>query len=224
MAENKENFVIANTQLICSPLVPEIKLHLATDAMALWQMTEAELNASGLAPPFWAFAWAGGQAIARYILDNPVTVAGKNVLDVASGSGISGLAALFSSAANVSMNEVDSFAKAAIVLNGKANKVATRMGVLTRDILEEPILTENGTIFWEVVLAGDVFYENSMAYRMLEFLKRHADSGATVLVGDPGRNYLPISNLKQLARYSVKTPTALENSDQLETSVYQFIS
>ena len=223
MAGDPESFIRANTALAHPPLVPELKLYLATDAVALWEMTEAELDKAGLAPPFWAFAWAGGQALARFIIDTPVTVAGKRVLDLAAGGGVAGLAALWASAAHVAANEVDRFAAAAIAMNGEANQLGDGLEVVLRDMLDEPVLADDGAALWDVVLAGDVCYERPMAGRMFAWLQRHADAGALVLIGDPGRNYVPVDGVREVAHYPVPTPLALEDQEIRDTAVLRVL-
>lgn len=211
MANDPIAFIRANTELTNPPLVPELKLHLATDAVGLWEMTETELELSGVPLPFWAFAWAGGQALARFIIDTPETVAGKRVLDLASGGGMVGLAALWASAAHVTANEIDAYAAATIALNAEANDLTRGLEVVLRDMLEEPVLADDGGPLWDVVLAGDVCYERPMAERMLIWLARHANAGALVLMGDPGRTYLPTIGLSEVGSYKVPTPLELED-------------
>ncbi len=216
-------FIRANTVMAPSPLVPELRLHLASDAVALWEMTEAELERAGLPPPFWAFAWAGGQALARFIIDTPETVAGRRVLDLAAGGGIAGLAALWASAAHVTANEIDAHACAAIALNAEINGLSAGLEVIERDMLDEPVLANDGGPLWDVVLAGDVCYERPMAERMLAWLARHAAAGALVLIGDPGRAYLPTIGLQEVARYHVPTPLDLEDREIRDTGVLRVL-
>src|SRR2546423_5232797 len=177
-----EAFVRAHTAVAASPFLPQIRLHLAGDAFALWEQTERDLGGGVSAPPFWAFPWAGGQALARYLSEQPETVRGRTVLDLAAGSGLVAIAAAMTGAATVTATEIDPHAAAAIALNAAANdvKVDVRLG----DVLDE----DAGT---EVVLAGDVFYSREMAGRVLAFLDRTRSAGAEVLVGDPGRANLP---------------------------------
>ena len=216
-------FIRANTVMAPSPLVPELRLHLASDAVALWEMTEAELERAGLPPPFWAFAWAGGQALARFIIDTPETVAGRRVLDLAAGGGIAGLAALWASAAHVTANEIDAHAAAAIALTAEINGLAAGLEIIKRDMLDEPVLANDGGPLWDVVLAGDVGYERPMAERMLAWLARHAAAGALVLIGDPGRAYLPTIGLQEVARYQVPTPLDLEDREIRDTGVLRVL-
>jgi predicted nicotinamide N-methyase len=176
------------------PLVPEVSLHLADDAIVLRARLEAQRGAA-LPPPFWADAWAGGQAVARYVLDHPEIVAGRKVLDVASGSGLVAIAAAMAGARNVTANDIDPYALTAIALNARTNGVAVEISRV--DLLDG----DSGDA--DVVLAGDVFYTDLLAERMLSFLHRAAARGARVLVGDPGRSYLPHDRLDVVATYQV---------------------
>jgi predicted nicotinamide N-methyase len=185
------------------PFVPEVRLHLAEDAIVLRARLEAEAGGA-LSPPFWADAWAGGQAVARYVLDHPDVVAGRRVLDVASGSGLVAIAAALAGAAAVTANDIDRYALAAITLNARANDVVVEAS--HGDLLDGD---GDGA---EVVLAGDVFYNRSMAERMLSFLQRAATRGARVLVGDPGRAYLPNDRLEVVASYQVSMMGAPEDA------------
>jgi predicted nicotinamide N-methyase len=208
-------FIRANTAVEAPPLVPEIRLWLASEAVALWQAGEAELAATGLPPPYWAFAWAGGQALARYLLDHPEQAAGKRVFDFAAGSGLSAIAAAKAGAATVTANEVDPFAAAAIGLNAALNG-ATIM-VLEGDVIDDPGAD------WDLVLAGDVFYERDLAARVEPWLRHLAAAGATVLVGDPGRGFLPKAGLERLTAYAVKTDRALEDTDLRNAVVWRLL-
>ena len=207
-------FIRANTQLLAPPHTPEIRLHLATELVPIWQKTEEELAAIGVPPPFWAFAWAGGQALARYLLDHPDTVQGKRVLDFASGSGLSAIAAAKAGARDVLATEIDPFAIAAIGLNASEN------GVAIASTLEDMIGRDDG---WDTVLAGDVCYEREMAARVFTWLRSLAGRGALVLMGDPGRNYLPSSNLVEIAAYDVQTTRELEDREVRRTKVWQIL-
>lgn len=207
------DFVRAETRLAAPTHVPEIRLHLADEALDLWHRTEEDLGAMGLPPPFWAFAWAGGQALARYILDNPDTVRGRIVLDFASGSGIVAIAAALAGAARVVASEIDRYALEAIALNAEANGV--RVEAFGGDLLD------GDAAGCDVVLAGDVFYERPMADRVLPFLKRAEARGALVLMGDPGRSYVPRSGLQELATYEVPVTRALEDSEVKRTRVWR---
>ena len=223
MPHDHDGFIRANTVLAAPTLVPEVRLHLASEALPLWRKTEEELTLSGLPPPYWAFAWAGGQALARYIIDHPETVAGRRVLDVASGSGITALAALWAPAAVVAANDIDDFSRAAIRLNADANGLGSGMEIIGRDMLDEPALAGDGHPLWDVVLAGDVCYERPMAERIFAWLARHAAAGALVLMGDPGRSYLPRQGVREVARYQVPTSLDLEDRDVRDTAVLQVL-
>jgi len=207
-------FVRDNTRVLAPPHVPELTLHLADEATALWEKTEEELGAMGLPPPYWAFAWAGGQALARYVLDNPDIVAGRSVLDFAAGSGVVGIAAMRAGAASAVSTEIDGFALAAITANAALNDVT----VTARD---EDTTAEPAGRF-DVVLCGDVFYEKPMAEKVLAWLEREVAAGATVLVGDPGRSYLPKQRLEAVAEYRVPVTRALEDSEIKVTRVWRF--
>jgi predicted nicotinamide N-methyase len=206
-------FVRRNTAITSPPLVPEIQLHLATQVTPIWQATEESLARGAVPPPFWAFAWAGGQALARYLLDNPKTVAGREVLDIGSGSGIVAIAAAMAGASRVVAAEIDHFAAAAIALNAPLNGVT--LTVETRDLLDR------GPAGWGVALAGDICYEEPMSSRAVTVLRRIAARGRLALLGDPGRAYLPRSGLLERARYEVPTSRELEDSEAREGVVWQ---
>ncbi len=206
-------FIRAETRLRPVPHTPEIALHVADEATELWQKTEEELGAIGLPPPFWAFAWAGGQALARYILDNPGTVRGRRVLDFASGSGLVAIAAMKAGAAEVTACDIDAFAIAAIGLNAQAN------GVSITALQEDLVGQDRG---WDTVLAGDICYERDLAERVTEWLFGLSRRGATVLIGDPGRSYLPKDRLERLSLYEVPVTRTLEDADIKKTSVWRF--
>ena len=208
------DFILANTGLQTPPHVPEISLHLADEAHDLWHKTEEELATIGLPPPFWAFAWAGGQGVARYILDHPKAVSGKTVLDFASGSGLVAIAAMKSGAAGVLASDIDPFALPAIEINAAANNVAITP-TLT-DLIDQ----DHG---WEVVLAGDVFYEKPLADRLIQWIANLAARGASIIVGDPGSSYLPKDRLEQLAVYTVPVTRALEDAEVKRTTVWAFL-
>jgi predicted nicotinamide N-methyase len=204
-------FVVRETALAPSPLVPELRLHLASEITPLWEASEATLNAAQAPPPYWAFAWPGGQALARYVLDRPEAVVGRRVLDFAAGSGIAAIAAARSGAL-AEAAEIDPFACAAIRLNADANGVAVR--TLARDVVGEA----GG---WDIVLAGDVCYERPMAERVMAWIGALARSGTLVLLGDPGRAYLPAGGLAAVARYEVPTSLDLEDRVARETTVWR---
>lgn len=205
-------FVRVNTRLMRPPLVPEMILHLASEIVPIWRKTEEELAAEGVPPPFWAFAWAGGQALARFVLDNPDVVRGRRVLDFASGSGVSAIAAMMAGAQSVVASEIDSFAIAAIALNARANEVEI-------ESVNEDLVGRDDD--WDIVLAGDVCYERDMSERVFEWLKRIQTRGATVLIGDPKRNYLPKSDLAEVAVYDVQTTRELEDREVRRTKVWR---
>jgi predicted nicotinamide N-methyase len=206
-------FIRAETRLLPVPHTPEIVLHVADEATELWQRTEEELGEIGLPPPFWAFAWAGGQALARYILDHPETVRGRHVLDFASGSGLVAIAAMKAGAAEVTACDIDGFALAAIGLNAEAN------GVRIAAAQEDLVGRDRG---WDTVLAGDICYERDLAERVTNWLFDLSGRGATVLIGDPGRSYLPKDRLEQLASYQVPVTRTLEDAEIKKTSVWRF--
>jgi predicted nicotinamide N-methyase len=212
-AQQAEDFIRRNTRLLTPPLVPEIVLHLAEESVPIWEKTEEELGAMGLPPPYWAFAWAGGQALARYVLDNPQLVRGRMVLDLAAGSGLDAIAAAKAGAASVTANDIDAFALTAITLNAAANSVV----VLTdgADLLSSPPPVA------DVFLVGDLFYEKPLAERALGWLRQAAQSGCLVLVGDPGRSYFPKDVFSPLATYSVPVTRELEDSTIKQTTVWR---
>ena len=199
------------TAVAAPPLVPEIALHLATEVTPLWEATEASLQRANMPPPFWAFAWAGGQALARYILDNPAVVADKLVLDFAAGGGIASIAAAKAGAAHVLAAEIDPFALAAIKLNAALSSVSVE--VTDTNLVGTAVAAE-------IILAGDVCYERPMAERVAAWLRERAAAGALVLIGDPGRNYLPTEKLQPLIRYSVPTSVELEDRAVRQTTVF----
>jgi predicted nicotinamide N-methyase len=209
-------FVRRNTEIGRPPLVPEIALHLANAMTPIWQATEESLAKGAVPPPFWAFAWAGGQALARYLLDHPGEVAGREVLDIGSGSGIVAIAAAKAGASRVVAAEIDPFAAAAIALNAALNDVS--VSVETRDLLDR------GAAGWEVALAGDICYEEPMSSRAIALLRRiAARRGRLALLGDPGRAYLPRDGLAERARYEVPTSRELEDREAREGVVWQVL-
>jgi predicted nicotinamide N-methyase len=211
----KRDFVLSNTRLLVPPLVPELSLRLADEAVPIWRKTEEELGEMGLPPPFWAFAWAGGQALARYVLDNRGLVRGKRALDFASGSGVVAIAAALAGAGWVEASDIDAFALAAIEANAAQNRVA----VSARG--EDLTGADEG---WDVVLAGDVSYEKEMAEAVTEWLDGLARRGATVLIGDPRRTYLALDRLESVAEYGVPVTRELEDSEIKRTGVFRFRS
>lgn len=210
---DKDAFIRANTRLRPVPLAPEISLFIADEAVPLWHKTEEEIGEAGLPPPFWAFAWAGGQALARHILDHPALVQDKTVLDLASGSGLVGLAAMKARAAAVTVADIDAFACAAAKLNALHNQVHL-------SVMEDDLLLGESLHSWDIILAGDIFYERDTAQRAFDFLQRHAANGATVFIGDPGRSYLPRDKLRRIADYSVPVTRELEDMEIKQTAVW----
>ena len=216
MILDRKAFIRANTRLKPVAHVPEISLYVADEAVPIWQKTEEELQSMGLPPPYWAFAWAGGQALARYVLDNPESVAGKRVLDLAAGSGLVGIAAAKAGASPVTAADIDAFAEAAIYLNAEANDAY--VDVIVLDILDTPAPAAPR---YDVILVGDLFYERDTAARALQFLDRQRATGTRVLIGDPGRTYLPKQRLTRLAEYSVPVTRELEDLEIKRTTVWE---
>ncbi|MCC5996376.1 MAG: methyltransferase [Oceanicaulis sp.] len=206
-------FIKTHTRIASAPLTPELRFHLADETLEIWTRTEEALGEMGLAPPFWAFAWAGGQALARYVMDNPDLAAGAHVLDFACGCGVAGIGAAKAGAAQVDASEIDAFAVAATRLNAALNgvSVAARMG--------DVVGSDAG---WDVVLAGDVFYEAPGAARIADWLAGLHARGAKVLIGDPGRTFLPRSRLEALARYDTPVSRDLEDRDVRLARVWRF--
>ena len=205
-------FIRANTAPAAPPHVPEIVLNLADEAHELWHRTEEELEEIGLPPPFWAFAWAGGQGLARHVLDNPGLVAGRRVLDFAAGSGLVAIAAMRAGAAHALAADIDPFCAAAVSLNARANRVAV-------DFTARDLVGEAGE--WDMVLAGDVFYDRAFAERLLPWFSALKARGVDILVGDPGRAYLPKSGLEKLATYEVPVTRVLEDAEVKRTTVWR---
>jgi predicted nicotinamide N-methyase len=208
-------FITANTRLIAVPLVPEIRLHLAEESLAIWRQTEEELGRMNVPPPWWAFAWAGGQALARYVMDNPALVAGRRVLDLGAGSGLAGIAAIKAGAARALAADTDPFALAAIGLNAAVNHV--EMEATGDDLLAAPPSA------FDLVLVGDLFYERALAERVLAFLEAARAQGAGVLVGDPRRSYFPKARFAPVAEYSVPVTRDLEDMEIKHTSVWRLL-
>jgi predicted nicotinamide N-methyase len=206
---NPQDFIRANTVAMAPPLVPEIVLRLAAEVVPLWRATEEELAQIGVPPPYWAFAWAGGQALARHVLDTPGIVAGKRVLDLGSGSGLVGIAAAKAGAASVLAADIDAFASAAIAINAQDNGVT--LAVTADDRIGRPAP-------FDVILVGDLFYERPLAERLLAWL---APLPALVLLGDPGRSYFPKSGVEKRAAYQVPTTRDLEDREMRDTGVYR---
>jgi predicted nicotinamide N-methyase len=214
--EERMAFILAHTRLLAVPHAPEIRIHVAQEATVLWQKTEEELGEIGLDPPFWAFAWAGGQGLARHVLEHPELVRGKRVLDFAAGSGLVGIAAMRAGAAHVTCADIDAYAGAAMALNARAN--AVMLDVVLADIVGHTHRLGAG---WDVVLAGDIFYDRIVADRLVGWFNALKTGGADVLVGDPGRAYLPKEGLELLATYHVPVTRELEDADIKKVGVYR---
>lgn len=206
-------FIKANTRVLTPPLVPEITLHLAEESVPIWQKTEEELGEMNVPPPYWAFAWAGGQALARYILDNPALLSGKSVLDLGSGSGLTAIAAMKAGAQSALASDLDLFSLAAVHLNAALNDVALQ--TTAENLLEKP----PGA--FEVVLVGDLFYERALADLVSKFIDAAAAAGALVLIGDPQRNYFPKGRFVSAAEYRVPVTRELEDAEIKRTSVWR---
>jgi predicted nicotinamide N-methyase len=212
MAASARAFVLRHTTLRPVPGLEEIKLHLADEVLPLWHAVEVETSDADAPLPYWAFAWAGGLAIGRYLRDHPEVVAGRRVFDLASGSGLCAIAAMHTGAAEATGADIDPFAVAAIDLNASAN--GRRVAVVRRDVLDE----EPPDV--DVILAGDCWYEAGLAGRVMPWLRAACDRGIDVFVGDPGRRYLPTGELVELAAYEVRTTTELEDLEQKTGVVY----
>ncbi len=209
---NAPDFIAANTRLQTVPHAPEISLWLADEITPLWRLTEEELGAMGLPPPFWAFAWAGGQALARWLLDHPAEVAGQRVIDLATGSGLVGIAAMKAGVASVLAADIDPFCAAAVAANARSNEV--EIAFTDANLLDAPPPPV------DLICAGDVFYEKPMAEAVLAWLKQAQANGTRVIVGDPGRTYFPKSGLTLLAEYTVPTTRELEDQEVKRSRVW----
>jgi predicted nicotinamide N-methyase len=212
MATSSRAFVLRQTRVRPVPGLEGIRLHLADDVLPLWHAVQVATADPDAALPYWAFAWAGGLAIGRYLRDHPEAVAGRRVLDLASGSGLCAIAALRAGATEATAVDIDPFAAAAGALNARANRV--RVSVVQRDLLEE----EAPDV--DVILAGDCCYEASLAERVLPWLRNARDRGIDVYVGDPGRRHLPTDALVELAAYEARTTTELEDLELKTARVY----
>lgn len=208
------SFIRANTEAQSPPLTPEISLYLATESLPIWRQTEEELGEMNVPPPYWAFAWAGGQALARYVLDNPELVAGKTVIDLGSGSGLVAIAAAKAGARRVLAFDIDRLAIAAIGLNAAMNGVDVIAA--ERDVFESSLPHS------DVLLVGDLFYERELADRILELLEIASQQGTDVLVGDPRRSYFPVKRFTQVALYEVPVTRELEDMEIKRTAVWRF--
>lgn len=206
-------FLNSATRVQSAPLTPELRFHLADDTLEVWQLSEEALGQQGLPPPFWAFAWAGGQAVARHILDNPELVLGRRVLDFACGCAIAGIAAAKAGAAQVEASEIDPVSVVAAQANAALNAVSL-------DVKEIDLVGEDRG--WDVVLAGDVFYEGAAGEQIGRWLEALSKRGALVLIGDPGRHFLPKDDLDILARYQAQVSRDLEDKDVTLAKVWRF--
>lgn len=216
MAFSHRSFVARHTRLRRLPEAGGLRLHLADAVLPLWREVQLASGDPDAPLPYWAFAWAGGLAIARHLAAHPEAVAGRRVFDLASGSGLCAIAALRAGASGVAASDVDPFAAAAMTLNARANDC--RIDVVRRDVLDD------GPPDADVVLAGDCWYEGPLAARVLPWLRRAAAAGLDLLVGDPGRAYLPTGALEEIARYEVRTTTELEDLAQKSAAVYRLKS
>ncbi len=214
MSADWHSFIGANTRLLSPPLVPEIRLHLAEESLPIWRKTEEELGEMNVPPPYWAFAWAGGQALARYILDHGRALRARSVLDLGAGSGLTAIAAMQVGAAAVLAADIDAIALAAVRLNAAANAVVVE--TTAADLLARPPDPAFG-----VILVGDLFYERALADRVLAFVETAAAGGALVLVGDPQRSYFPRGRFEQVAAYRVPVTRELEDAEIKSTAVWR---
>ncbi|HEY4189774.1 MAG TPA: 50S ribosomal protein L11 methyltransferase [Candidatus Limnocylindrales bacterium] len=213
MADSTRGFVLHHTRLRPVPGLEELRLHLADEALVIWHQAQLETGDPDTPMTYWAFAWGGGLAIGRYLRDHPEAVAGKRVFDLASGSGLCAIAAMLAGAESAVAADIDPFSKAAIGLNAKAN--GCRVSVVRRDVLDDEPPDA------DVILAGDCHYEASLAERALPWLRRAQAAGIDVLIGDPGRRYLPTDELEELAAYDVRTTTELEDLERKQGRVYR---
>ena len=206
-------FITENTKLISPPLVPEMLLHLAAESLPIWQKTEDELGEFNLPPPYWAFAWAGGQAVGRYLIDHPEICRGQSVLDLGSGSGISAIAAAKTGALSVVAADIDKVALAACALNARAN--AADLKITGADLLAEPPRGE------DIVIVGDLFYERQLADRVVSYIAEAKARGSAVFIGDPQRSYFPEGRYTRLAEYQVPVTRELEDAEIKRTAVWR---
>lgn len=213
-AEDWPAFIGANTRLLAPPLVPEIRLHLAEESLPIWRRTEEELGELNVPPPYWAFAWAGGQALARYLLDHPALVAGRRVLDLGAGSGLTAIASMRAGSASVLAADIDRIALEAVMLNAAANAVDVRVTL-------DNLLTAPPPAGFQVILVGDLFYERALADLAMAFIEEAGRAGVDVLVGDPGRSYFPRNRFTPMAEFSVPVTRELEDSEIKRTAVWR---
>ncbi len=208
------SFIRANTRLLTPPLVPEIKLHLAEESLPIWRKTEEELGEMNVPPPYWAFAWAGGQALARYLLDHPEITRGAQVLDLGTGSGLTAIAAMKAGATSVLAADIDAVALAATQLNAAVNQ--TTVATTADDLLAGTSSPDFG-----VILVGDLFYERTLADRVLAFIDQAAMQGASIFIGDPQRSYFPRGRFARVADYRVPVTRELEDAEIKQTAVWR---
>lgn len=213
MSTDWPTFIRANTRLLSPPLVPEIRLHLAEESLPIWQRTEEELGAMNVPPPYWAFAWAGGQAVARWLLDNPAATRDKSVLDLGAGSGLTAIAAAMSDARSVLATDIDHVSLAAMALNAEANRVAFTARA-------DDLLAADPQPF-DVVIIGDLFYERALANQVLAFIDKAVAGGAVILIGDPQRSYFPRGRFEKVTEYQVPVTRELEDSEIKRTAVWR---
>jgi predicted nicotinamide N-methyase len=211
--DTHDAFIQENTRILSPPLIPEIKLHLAEESVPIWLKTEEQLGEINVPPPYWAFAWAGGQALARYLLDHPECCRGKNVIDLGAGSGMTAIAAAMTGASTVLAADIDNFALAACRINAAAN--AVKFETTSADLLAAPPSTAG------VILVGDLFYEKTLADRVLAYIDAAKANGAAVYIGDPQRNYFPRDRFTLLASYQVPVTRELEDSEIKKTAVWR---
>ena len=208
-------FIRANTRLLPPPLLPEIVLHLAEESLPIWRKTEEELGEMNVPPPYWAFAWAGGQAVSRWLLDNPARIAGRSVLDLGAGAGLAAIAALKAGARSALCADIDHVSLEACHLNAAANAVT--LETTAADLLAAPPQP------YDIVIVGDLFYERTLADNVLAYIDAaHSRTPAPlILIGDPQRSYFPQRRFEKLAEYSVPVTRELEDSESKLTAVWR---
>jgi predicted nicotinamide N-methyase len=212
--EERRDFIVRNTTPGTAAIAPEITLLVGGLAMPLWEQAALADARPAVPPPYWAWPWAGGQALARFVLDHPAIASGRSVADIGAGGGIVAIAAALVGAREVTAIDIEAFAVEACRLNAAANGVTLAVSE------SDPTGTDAG---WEVVLAGDLWYESELAARMEPWLRSLAARGATVLIGDLGRAYLPAEGLVELARYTVPTTDDLEDAASKEVRVFRVL-
>ena len=224
------SFIHANTELLAPPLVPEIKLYLAEESLPIWRRTEEELGEMNVPPPFWAFPWAGGQALARYILDHPETVRGRSVLDLGSGSGLVAIAAALAGARQVTANDIDAFAIAACAVNAAANNVTIATSCANLIAVPVPVpaprapdphMPGQQISSPDVLCLGDIFYDKPLAASVMAYARRDRERVARVLAGDPRRSYFPQERFRKIAEYAVPVTRELEDSEIKKSAVWR---